>query len=86
MILTTHEETALAGKYLRHVTALHKIKTIALCHFYTDQLNKNIIWLNRLKSFQCHNGECIPSNLLCDGVAHCRDSSDETMTECNDNR
>jgi len=38
--------------------------------------------LNRLERFQCRNGECIAGEFLCDGVANCRDSSDETATEC----
>lgn len=37
---------------------------------------------NRLERFQCHNGECIAGDLLCDGKANCKDSSDETQAEC----
>ncbi|XP_047371433.1 modular serine protease-like [Vespa velutina] len=32
--------------------------------------------------FQCHDGECIASEFLCDGVANCKDQSDETQSEC----
>lgn len=32
--------------------------------------------------FKCKNGDCIPSERLCDGRADCRDKSDETEFEC----
>ncbi|XP_015521100.2 modular serine protease [Neodiprion lecontei] len=32
--------------------------------------------------FACRNGECIASELLCDGRADCSDQSDETQVEC----
>ncbi|KAI8488443.1 Nidogen-2 [Branchiostoma belcheri] len=36
--------------------------------------------------FRCDTGECIPRGLVCDGIAHCRDESDESrcgeMTKC----
>ncbi|CAL1673906.1 unnamed protein product [Lasius platythorax] len=35
-----------------------------------------------LERFRCRNGECIAGELLCDGKANCRDSSDETQAEC----
>nr|XP_012224365.1 PREDICTED: limulus clotting factor C-like [Linepithema humile] len=35
-----------------------------------------------LEKFQCRSGECIEGKLLCDGTAHCKDSSDETEVEC----
>ncbi|XP_050449027.1 modular serine protease-like [Cataglyphis hispanica] len=35
-----------------------------------------------LERFQCYNGECIAGELLCDGKANCKDSSDETQAEC----
>ncbi|KAA8588336.1 hypothetical protein FQN60_001530 [Etheostoma spectabile] len=35
--------------------------------------------------FECGNGECINYQLTCDGVAHCKDKSDEKMQYC-DNR
>ncbi|XP_014488646.1 PREDICTED: limulus clotting factor C-like [Dinoponera quadriceps] len=35
-----------------------------------------------LEMFQCHDGECIAGELLCDGKANCKDQSDETVTEC----
>ncbi|OAD53988.1 Limulus clotting factor C, partial [Eufriesea mexicana] len=35
-----------------------------------------------IEKFQCKNGQCIASELLCDGRADCRDMSDETFTEC----
>lgn len=35
-----------------------------------------------LERFQCRNGECIAGELLCDGKANCKDSSDETRAEC----
>ncbi|KAF7407366.1 hypothetical protein HZH66_001903 [Vespula vulgaris] len=33
-------------------------------------------------NFQCQNGDCIASELLCDGEANCKDQSDETQSEC----
>ncbi|RXN00434.1 Low-density lipoprotein receptor-related protein 1B [Acipenser ruthenus] len=35
--------------------------------------------------FECANGECIDYQLTCDGIAHCKDKSDEKMQYC-DNR
>uniref|UniRef100_A0A8C8LYL0 EGF-like domain-containing protein n=1 Tax=Oncorhynchus tshawytscha TaxID=74940 RepID=A0A8C8LYL0_ONCTS len=35
--------------------------------------------------FECGNGECIDYQLTCDGIAHCKDKSDEKMKYC-DNR
>ncbi|XP_024942537.1 modular serine protease isoform X2 [Cephus cinctus] len=32
--------------------------------------------------FVCQNGECIASELLCDGQADCKDGSDETQAAC----
>ncbi|KAL2725296.1 ATPase family AAA domain-containing protein [Vespula squamosa] len=33
-------------------------------------------------NFQCYNGDCIASELLCDGEPNCKDQSDETQSEC----
>uniref|UniRef100_A0A672NBG1 Low-density lipoprotein receptor-related protein 1B-like n=1 Tax=Sinocyclocheilus grahami TaxID=75366 RepID=A0A672NBG1_SINGR len=35
--------------------------------------------------FQCGNGECIDFQLTCDGIAHCKDRSDEKMQYCGKN-
>ncbi|TKS67457.1 Low-density lipoprotein receptor-related protein 1B [Collichthys lucidus] len=32
--------------------------------------------------FECGNGECINYQLTCDGIAHCKDKSDEKMHNC----
>ena len=32
--------------------------------------------------FECGNGECINYNLTCDGMAHCKDKSDEKQSYC----
>lgn len=36
----------------------------------------------RSLQFRCQNGECISSDLLCDGRPNCSDRSDETRDEC----
>lgn len=35
--------------------------------------------------FECGNGECINYQLTCDGIAHCKDKSDEKMQYCGKN-
>ena len=35
-----------------------------------------------LNKFQCDDGPCIDSNKACNGVADCKDSSDESPTMC----
>lgn len=37
---------------------------------------------NTHSEFQCANGECIDYELACDGVAHCKDKSDEKRQYC----
>lgn len=37
---------------------------------------------NIYSEFQCGNGECIDYQLTCDGIAHCKDRSDEKMQYC----
>ncbi|KAK3568547.1 hypothetical protein QTP86_008754 [Hemibagrus guttatus] len=34
------------------------------------------------REFECGNGECIDYQLTCDGIAHCKDKSDEKMQYC----
>ncbi|CAB4069137.1 VLDLR [Lepeophtheirus salmonis] len=34
---------------------------------------------NSDNEFKCHNGICIPKYHVCDGISHCRDSSDENF-------
>lgn len=36
--------------------------------------------------FECGNGECINYQLTCDGLAHCKDKSDEKMQYCGKRR
>ncbi|XP_035376859.1 low-density lipoprotein receptor-related protein 1B [Electrophorus electricus] len=40
---------------------------------------------SRRSDFECTNGECVDYQLTCDGIAHCRDKSDEKRQFC-DNR
>lgn len=47
----------------------------------------NVVFSQKAKkcgfqTFQCKNGDCIASVLLCDGWPNCRDNSDETEEEC----
>ncbi|XP_069042806.1 low-density lipoprotein receptor-related protein 1 isoform X2 [Lepisosteus oculatus] len=35
-----------------------------------------------VEQFECGNGDCISYNLTCDGVAHCKDKSDEKQSYC----
>lgn len=37
---------------------------------------------NIYAEFECGNGECIDYQFTCDGVAHCKDKSDEKMQYC----
>jgi hypothetical protein len=32
--------------------------------------------------FECGNGDCINYSLTCDGMAHCKDKSDEKQSYC----
>ncbi|XP_076159537.1 low-density lipoprotein receptor-related protein 1B-like [Alosa pseudoharengus] len=36
--------------------------------------------------FECGNGECVDYQLTCDGIAHCKDKSDEKMQYCENRR
>ncbi|XP_066473947.1 prolow-density lipoprotein receptor-related protein 1 [Tiliqua scincoides] len=36
--------------------------------------------------FECGNGDCIDYNRTCDGVAHCKDKSDEKQSYCNNRK
>uniref|UniRef100_A0A3B4FER3 LDL receptor related protein 1B n=1 Tax=Pundamilia nyererei TaxID=303518 RepID=A0A3B4FER3_9CICH len=38
---------------------------------------------NIYTEYECGNGECIDFQLTCDGIAHCKDKSDEKMQYCN---
>ncbi len=57
---------------------------INICHCYVTEPNVSSIVIHTIKStcpvhtFTCNNGECIQNVLLCDGVRHCQDGSDET--------
>ncbi|XP_031410181.1 low-density lipoprotein receptor-related protein 1B-like [Meleagris gallopavo] len=37
---------------------------------------------NAYSEFECGNGECIDYQLTCDGIAHCKDKSDEKLFYC----
>uniref|UniRef100_A0A7M4EIV0 Low-density lipoprotein receptor-related protein 1B n=1 Tax=Crocodylus porosus TaxID=8502 RepID=A0A7M4EIV0_CROPO len=37
---------------------------------------------NLYSEFECGNGECIDYQLTCDGIAHCKDKSDEKLFYC----
>lgn len=37
---------------------------------------------NTYSEFECGNGECIDYQLTCDGIAHCKDKSDEKLFYC----
>lgn len=42
----------------------------------------SIFRFNRVSQFTCDNKKCISRSQLCDGVIHCRDSSDESRAHC----
>jgi hypothetical protein len=35
-----------------------------------------------VEDFECGNGDCINYSLTCDGMAHCKDKSDEKQSYC----
>ncbi|XP_077948257.1 low-density lipoprotein receptor-related protein 1 isoform X1 [Gasterosteus aculeatus] len=37
---------------------------------------------NNIDEFECGNGDCINYTLTCDGMAHCKDKSDEKQSYC----
>lgn len=37
---------------------------------------------DRLTEFECKSGQCVPYIVTCDGIPHCSDSSDESITFC----
>lgn len=37
---------------------------------------------NVIDEFECGNGDCINYTLTCDGMAHCKDKSDEKQSYC----
>uniref|UniRef100_A0A670IUS4 LDL receptor related protein 1 n=1 Tax=Podarcis muralis TaxID=64176 RepID=A0A670IUS4_PODMU len=41
---------------------------------------------NVLNEFECGNGDCIDFSHTCDGVAHCKDKSDEKQSYCNNRK
>ncbi|XP_020709242.2 modular serine protease-like isoform X1 [Athalia rosae] len=49
---------------------------------FNYQLNDVVKSTCNENQFTCQNGDCIPSELLCDGRADCSDQSDETQFEC----
>ncbi|XP_071639428.1 uncharacterized protein [Temnothorax longispinosus] len=57
-----------------------ELNNVCIGSGYTQTNNCGLI-LNKQK-FRCCNGECIASDLLCDGKTDCRDLSDETEAEC----
>ena len=47
---------------------------LVLCAFVADEVIVNDCSQTQ---FQCANGQCIPGPFKCDGIAECRDRSDE---------
>lgn len=37
-----------------------------------------------MDDFECGNGDCIKYTLTCDGMAHCKDKSDEKQSYCSE--
>lgn len=37
---------------------------------------------NNIDEFECGNGDCVNYTLTCDGMAHCKDKSDEKQSYC----
>lgn len=41
-----------------------------------------VITCDPVNDFQCKSGECVPYFVTCDGITHCSDSSDESLSFC----
>uniref|UniRef100_UPI00398F174B low-density lipoprotein receptor-related protein 1-like n=1 Tax=Pristiophorus japonicus TaxID=55135 RepID=UPI00398F174B len=41
---------------------------------------------NIYDEFECGNGDCVNYSMTCDGVAHCKDRSDEKQSYCNNRK
>ncbi|XP_053947520.1 low-density lipoprotein receptor-related protein 4-like [Anastrepha ludens] len=70
---------------------MHKIQIYLLLIGALGSAWKNVLDATRILQFdcatedyhwQCQNGECISINVLCDGIKHCPDGSDETRRSC----
>lgn len=63
------------GKVFQRAAAIYHPSVVSPCVAENSSCNIHT-------EFECGNGECINYQLTCDGVAHCKDKSDEKMQYC----
>lgn len=56
-----------------------KLKSFWVCVSSSPALNMSC---GSVDDFECGNGDCINYSLTCDGMAHCKDKSDEKQSYC----
>ncbi|XP_057339605.1 serine protease nudel [Microplitis mediator] len=49
-----------------------------------ENVHEETRFTNECRGVRCAEGNCIPYPLVCDGIRHCRNGSDETQKSCND--
>lgn len=50
--------------------------------FFCPRLTALNTTCNNIDEFECGNGDCVNYTLTCDGMAHCKDKSDEKQSYC----
>lgn len=78
--MPVHEEVVLNMLQAGIYSGLHYCMLIAasLC------LSAQNTSCSSMDDFECGNGDCIKYTLTCDGMAHCKDKSDEKQSYCSE--